>query len=118
MVDGERRRLQLPFVAGNAAQERHVEPQQAADFAGKCVVDPVTDSDPCDRRRWQHRHDDELIELTADDDHRRYLAVGTGLRISVPAMGPAPIALDFAWAVSKAPTDDPQVFSFSLGFSR
>jgi outer membrane protein insertion porin family len=43
---------------------------------------------------------------------------GAGLRITVPAMGPAPIALDFAWAVSKAPTDDTQVFSFSLGFSK
>jgi outer membrane protein insertion porin family len=46
------------------------------------------------------------------------VAPGAGLRITVPAMGPAPIALDFAWAVSKAPTDDTQVFSFSLGFSR
>ncbi|MCA9238245.1 MAG: BamA/TamA family outer membrane protein, partial [Planctomycetales bacterium] len=46
------------------------------------------------------------------------VAPGVGLRITVPAMGPAPIALDFAWAVSRADTDDPQVFSFSIGFSR
>jgi outer membrane protein insertion porin family len=46
------------------------------------------------------------------------VAPGAGLRITVPAMGPAPIALDFAWAVSRADFDDPQVFSFSLGFSR
>jgi outer membrane protein insertion porin family len=46
------------------------------------------------------------------------VAVGTGLRITVPAMGPAPIALDFAWAVDKASFDDTQVFSFSLGFTR
>jgi outer membrane protein insertion porin family len=46
------------------------------------------------------------------------VAVGTGLRITVPAMGPAPIALDFAWAVDKASFDQTQVFSFSLGFSR
>jgi outer membrane protein insertion porin family len=41
-----------------------------------------------------------------------------GLRITVPAMGPAPIALDFAYAVSKADFDDTEIFSFSLGFSR
>jgi outer membrane protein insertion porin family len=46
------------------------------------------------------------------------VAVGTGLRITVPAMGPAPIALDFAWAVNHADFDDRQVFSFSLGFTR
>lgn len=43
---------------------------------------------------------------------------GFGLRITVPAMGPAPIALDFAFPVAKAPTDDTQVFSFSVGFLR
>jgi outer membrane protein insertion porin family len=46
------------------------------------------------------------------------VAPGVGLRISVPAMGPAPIALDFAWAVDHADFDDREVFSFSLGFSR
>jgi outer membrane protein insertion porin family len=46
------------------------------------------------------------------------VAPGAGLRITVPAMGPAPIALDFAWAVDKASFDDTQVFSFSLGFTR
>ena len=46
------------------------------------------------------------------------VAPGAGLRITVPAMGPAPIALDFAWPVSHAVDDDTQVFSFSLGFSR
>ncbi|MBX3424845.1 MAG: BamA/TamA family outer membrane protein [Pirellulales bacterium] len=46
------------------------------------------------------------------------VAPGAGLRITVPAMGPAPIALDFAWAVNEAAFDDKQVFSFSVGFSR
>lgn len=46
------------------------------------------------------------------------VAPGVGLRVTVPAMGPAPIALDFAWAVSHASFDDRQVFSFSLGFTR
>jgi outer membrane protein insertion porin family len=46
------------------------------------------------------------------------VAPGAGLRITVPAMGPAPIALDFAFPVSYASFDDREVFSFSLGFSR
>jgi outer membrane protein insertion porin family len=33
-------------------------------------------------------------------------------------MGPAPIALDFAWPVVRADTDDTQVFSFFIGFMR
>ncbi|WP_231943644.1 BamA/OMP85 family outer membrane protein [Aeoliella mucimassa] len=43
---------------------------------------------------------------------------GFGFRITVPAMGPAPIALDFAFPVAKADFDDTQVFSFSIGFLR
>jgi outer membrane protein insertion porin family len=46
------------------------------------------------------------------------VSVGFGLRVTVPAMGPAPIALDFAWPISKADTDDTQVFSFFVGFNR
>lgn len=46
------------------------------------------------------------------------VAPGVGLRINVPAMGPAPIALDFAWPVAKAEFDDTQVFSFFIGFMR
>ncbi|MGI9427741.1 MAG: BamA/OMP85 family outer membrane protein, partial [Bythopirellula sp.] len=43
---------------------------------------------------------------------------GVGLRVTVPALGPAPIALDFGWALNEAVTDDTQVFSFSMGFGR
>ena len=50
------------------------------------------------------------------DDFR--VAPGLGLRITVPAMGPAPIALDFAWPISDADTDDRQVFTFNVGFQR
>ena len=46
------------------------------------------------------------------------VAPGLGLRITVPAMGPAPIALDFAYAINHADFDDREVFSFSLGFTR
>lgn len=50
------------------------------------------------------------------DDFR--VALGAGLRVTIPAMGPAPIALDFAAPVTRADTDDTQVFSFSIGFLR
>jgi outer membrane protein insertion porin family len=46
------------------------------------------------------------------------VAPGVGLRITVPAMGPAPIALDFAFPVAKADTDQTQVFSFNIGLQR
>jgi outer membrane protein insertion porin family len=46
------------------------------------------------------------------------VAPGVGLRIKVPGMGEAPIALDFAWAVARADTDDTEVFSFFVGFLR
>jgi outer membrane protein insertion porin family len=43
---------------------------------------------------------------------------GVGLRITLPAMGPAPIALDFAFPVAYAPLDNQQLFSFFVGFAR
>jgi outer membrane protein insertion porin family len=46
------------------------------------------------------------------------VAPGFGLRITLPAMGPAPIALDFAVPVAKAPFDSEQLFSFFVGFAR
>jgi outer membrane protein insertion porin family len=46
------------------------------------------------------------------------MSAGFGLRITVPAMGPAPIALDFAWPINRVDGDDTQVFSFFMGFTR
>ncbi len=46
------------------------------------------------------------------------VAPGFGLRITLPAMGPAPIALDFAVPVAYAPYDSKQLFSFFVGFAR
>jgi len=46
------------------------------------------------------------------------VAPGFGLRISVPAMGPAPIAFDFAFPIAEAATDDKQMFSFNVGLAR
>jgi hypothetical protein len=33
-------------------------------------------------------------------------------------MGPAPIALNFAVPIADAPTDDSELFSFTVGFTR
>ena len=44
------------------------------------------------------------------------VSVGLGLRIVVPALGPMPIALDFAYPVSRGPSDQKQVFSFYVGW--
>ena len=46
------------------------------------------------------------------------VAPGFGLRITIPAMGPAPIALDLAAPVSHADGDRIQNFSFFVGFGR
>lgn len=46
------------------------------------------------------------------------VAPGFGLRITIPAMGPAPIALNFAFPIAEAATDDREVFTFNIGFTR
>ncbi|MCO6454473.1 MAG: BamA/TamA family outer membrane protein, partial [Pirellulaceae bacterium] len=46
------------------------------------------------------------------------VAPGFGLRIAVPALGPAPLALDFAFPVAHAESDDLQTFSFFIGVGR
>lgn len=46
------------------------------------------------------------------------IAPGFGLRINVPALGPAPLALDFAFPVHSAVGDNEQMFSFFFGLSR
>jgi outer membrane protein assembly complex protein YaeT len=46
------------------------------------------------------------------------VAVGFGLRFTIPMMGPMPIALDFGFPVVKTDTDRTQLFSFFVGFNR
>jgi outer membrane protein insertion porin family len=43
---------------------------------------------------------------------------GIGLRIAVPMLGPAPLALDLAFPINYADTDQIQNFSFFLGMGR
>ncbi len=46
------------------------------------------------------------------------VAPGLGIRVSVPAMGPAPISIDFAVPVLKTSNDRTQLINFSMGVSR
>ncbi|MFO1044143.1 MAG: POTRA domain-containing protein [Planctomycetaceae bacterium] len=46
------------------------------------------------------------------------VSVGAGLRVTVPMMGPTPIALDWAVPLSKIDTDKTQLFSFYIGVAR
>jgi outer membrane protein insertion porin family len=63
--------------------------------------------------------DTGTVEPTINHWTDRYRAApGFGLRITIPAMGPAPIALDFAFPVSKNPGDRQEMFSFFIGFLR
>jgi outer membrane protein insertion porin family len=41
-----------------------------------------------------------------------------GFRLIIPAMGPAPIAFDFAWPIVDQKTDTRRMFSFYVGFTR
>lgn len=65
----------------------------------------------CDYGTIEESYDD--IEV---DDFR--VAIGAGLRVNVPAMGPAPIAIDFAVPLARESTDRIQNFSFFVGFGR
>jgi outer membrane protein insertion porin family len=59
------------------------------------------------------------IEQDIEFDWKNFRAApGLGLRIAVPAMGPAPLAFDFAFPVLDAAGDQRQVFSFSMGLTR
>ena len=59
------------------------------------------------------------VEEEIDIDYDDYrVAVGAGLRISVPALAAAPIALDFAIPVAREATDEIQNFAFFVGVSR
>jgi len=60
--------------------------------------------------------DTGTVQRTLKDWNDAYrVAPGFGLRIKVPAMGPAPISLDFAFPISAENGDREEVFSFWVG---
>ena len=46
------------------------------------------------------------------------VAPGFGLRVAIPALGPAPLAFDFAFPVNKADFDNERIFSFYMSLIR
>lgn len=46
------------------------------------------------------------------------VTAGFGFRLMIPAMGPAPLAFDFAWPIMDETIDSRRVFSFYIGFTR
>ncbi len=63
--------------------------------------------------------DTGAAQPTIDNWSEKYrVAPGFGLRLTIPAMGPAPIALDFAFPVVQEDQDEEEVFSFFIGFLR
>ena len=51
-----------------------------------------------------------------EDNYR--VAIGAGFRISMPALGPAPMALDFAVPIVREDGDEKELFSFRMGLQR
>ena len=63
--------------------------------------------------------DTGTVERSVTNWEERYrVTLGFGLRITIPMMGAAPIALDFGFPISSGRGDDKQVFSFNMGFMR
>ena len=63
--------------------------------------------------------DTGTVEKSISNWEENYrVAVGFGLRLTIPMMGPAPIALDFAFPISSGRGDDKQIFSFGMTFLR
>ncbi|MCK5113484.1 MAG: outer membrane protein assembly factor BamA [Phycisphaerae bacterium] len=45
------------------------------------------------------------------------VSAGVGIRVTIPFMGPVPLALDFGFPLVKSSDDDTQMFSFAIGWT-
>ena len=62
--------------------------------------------------------DTGTVEPKIDQWFSKYrVAPGFGLRVVIPAMGPAPLAFDFAFPIASEATDRTEVFSFFIGYN-
>jgi outer membrane protein insertion porin family len=57
------------------------------------------------------------VEENATFEHFR-VSAGFGVRLTIPAMGPAPLAFDFAFPIVDEPEDNRRIFSFYIGLTR
>lgn len=62
--------------------------------------------------------DTGIVTKSVDSWDTYRVAPGIGMRISIPMLGPAPLALDFAFPVVKNDADEKEIFSFSIQGSR
>ena len=119
------------FFAGGYATLR------GFDFRGASPVDPINGVETGGRFQWLNNLE-YTFPITADDAFRGVafvdfgtvesdiqidsdnfrVAPGVGLRVAIPALGPAPLAFDFAFPVASADTDDERVFSFYTSLIR
>lgn len=53
-----------------------------------------------------------VVDTPGFDDYR--VSIGAGIRLHIPALGPAPLAFDFGFPVVKQATDKKKTFSFSV----
>jgi outer membrane protein assembly complex protein YaeT len=70
--------------------------------------------DPRDRFHFVTFVDHGTVEQGVTIKNYR-VAAGFGFRVAVPALGPLPIAFDFAFPINKAPWVNRQIFSFYVG---
>lgn len=117
------------FFAGGYATIR------GFDFRGASPVDAATGTELGGRFQWLNTVE-YMFPITADDAFRGVafvdfgtveedieikdfrVAPGLGLRVAIPMLGPAPLAFDFAYPVSKAATDNTRLFSFYMSLIR
>ena len=130
-ISGDETPIFENFFAGGYATIR------GFDFRGAGPVDAATGVETGGRFQWLNSLE-YMFPITADDAFRGVafvdfgtveddieidsdnfrVAPGVGLRVAIPALGPAPLAFDFAFPVAKAETDDERVFSFYLSLIR
>jgi outer membrane protein assembly complex protein YaeT len=67
-----------------------------------------------DKLHWAFFVDHGTVER--DISIRNYrVAIGTGFRVAIPALGPLPLAIDFAVPLNQGPQDKRQLVNFSVG---
>ncbi len=63
--------------------------------------------------------DTGTVQSKIDEWNDRYrVSIGAGFRISMPMLGPAPMALDFAVPLVREKGDEKELFSFQMGLQR
>ena len=67
-----------------------------------------------DKFHWAFFVDHGTVEKNISI-HNYRVAVGTGLRLNLPMLGPLPLAIDFAFPLNKGPFDKGQTVSVSVG---